>query len=55
MIIKDKGYSIDLDSYKGLVDREITGKLLVDTHEQVYDILPFGLVNELNLPKIIFI
>lgn len=33
MVIKEKNYSIDLDSYKGLVDREITGKLLVDMGE----------------------
>lgn len=42
MIIKDKGYSIDLDSYKGLVDREITGKLLVDIGEQNKDVVLAG-------------
>ena len=42
MIIKDKGYSIDLESYKGLVDREITGKLLVDMGEQSKDVVLAG-------------
>jgi len=42
MIIKDKGYSIDLDRYKGLVDREITGKLLVDIGEQNKDVVLAG-------------
>jgi len=42
MIIKDKNYSIDLDSYKGLVDREIIGKLLVDMGEQNEDIVLAG-------------
>jgi len=42
MIIKEKNYSIDLDSYKGLVDREITGKLLVDMGEQNEDIVLVG-------------
>ena len=42
MIIKEKGYSIDLDSYRGLVDREITGKLLVDMGEQNKDVVLVG-------------
>ncbi|MGB6370821.1 MAG: hypothetical protein WBF68_07290 [Atribacterota bacterium] len=42
MIIKDKGYSIDLDSYRGLVDREITGKLLVDMGKQNEDVVLVG-------------
>jgi transketolase len=42
MIIKEKGYSIDLDSYKGLVDREIIGKLLLDVAEQNQDVILAG-------------
>jgi len=42
MIIKDKGYSIDLDSYEGLVDREITGKLLQDMGKQNEDVVLVG-------------
>jgi len=42
MIIKDKAYSIDLDNYKGLVDREITNKLLVDIGEQNKDVILTG-------------
>lgn len=42
MIIKSKNFFIDLDSYKGLVDREITGKLLVDMGEQNKDIILAG-------------
>jgi transketolase len=42
MIIKEKGYSIDLDSYRGLVDREITGKLLADIGEQNKDVVLVG-------------
>jgi transketolase len=42
MIIKSKNFFIDLDSYKGLVDREITGKLLVDMGEQNKDVILAG-------------
>jgi len=42
MIIKEKNYSIDLDSYKGLVDREITAKLFVDFGEQNEDVVLVG-------------
>ena len=42
MIIKEKNYSIDLDSYNGLVDREITGKALVDMGEQNKDVVLIG-------------